>query len=85
MSAFPPKADIPERDVHVRFVPKADSRTAANFVSTRGGEQRLWDAETERLGGLEVDHEFKLGRQLYGNEFAKKKEAPTPFRGNVEA
>jgi hypothetical protein len=50
-----------------------------------GGEQRLWDAETERLGGLEVDHEFKLGRQLYGNEFAKKKEAPTPFRGNVEA
>ena len=31
-----------------------------------GGEQRLRDAETERLGGLEVDHEFKLGRQLYG-------------------
>ena len=30
------------------------------------GEQRLRDAETERLGGLEVDHEFKLGRQLYG-------------------
>ena len=29
-----------------------------------GGEQRLRDAETERLGGLEVDHEFKLGRQL---------------------
>jgi hypothetical protein len=24
MSALPPKADIDERDCHVRFVPKAD-------------------------------------------------------------
>jgi hypothetical protein len=29
MSALPPKADIAERDRHVRFVPKADSCTAA--------------------------------------------------------
>jgi hypothetical protein len=29
MSALPPKADIAESDCHVRFVPKADSRTAA--------------------------------------------------------
>jgi len=26
MSALPPKADIAERDWHVRFVPKADIR-----------------------------------------------------------
>jgi hypothetical protein len=30
MSALPPKADIAERDHHVRFVPKADICTAAN-------------------------------------------------------
>jgi hypothetical protein len=29
MSALPPKADIAERRLDVRFVPKADSRTAA--------------------------------------------------------
>jgi hypothetical protein len=29
MSALPPKADIPERDPDVRFVPKADIRTRA--------------------------------------------------------
>jgi hypothetical protein len=29
MSALPPKADIAERDYHVRFVPIADSCTAA--------------------------------------------------------
>jgi len=28
MSALPPKADIAERDHHVRFVPKADISTA---------------------------------------------------------
>jgi hypothetical protein len=27
MSALPPKADFAERDVHVRFVPKADIAT----------------------------------------------------------
>jgi hypothetical protein len=31
MSALPPKADIAERDWYVRFVPKADSCSAANF------------------------------------------------------
>jgi hypothetical protein len=32
MSALPPKADIGERDHHVRFVPKADSCTAAKWI-----------------------------------------------------
>src|SRR5262245_22167416 len=32
MSALPPKADIERRDGHVRFVPKADSCTAANSI-----------------------------------------------------
>jgi len=30
----------------------------------RGGQQRFRDGEAERLGGLEVDDEFKLGRKL---------------------
>ena len=49
MSALPPKADIAERDRHVRFVPKADSCTAAKssysitasaVVSSDGGMVR---------------------------------------------
>jgi hypothetical protein len=31
MSALPPKADITERRLHVRFVPKADICGAAKF------------------------------------------------------
>jgi hypothetical protein len=26
------------------------------------GKQRWWHGETERLGGLEIDHQFKFGR-----------------------
>ena len=36
MSALPPKADIAESDWHVRFVPKADSCTAAKNLSGPG-------------------------------------------------
>ena len=35
MSALLPKADIDRHDWHVRFVPKADKRTAAKFETTR--------------------------------------------------
>jgi hypothetical protein len=31
-SALPPKADMAKRDHHVRFVPKADSCTAARSI-----------------------------------------------------
>ena len=37
MSALPPKADIAERDQHVRFVPEADSCTAAINARLRTG------------------------------------------------
>src|SRR5689334_7092683 len=35
MSALPPKADIAERDGHVRFVPKAGSCSAAILIAVR--------------------------------------------------
>jgi hypothetical protein len=35
MSAIPPKADIAERDRNVRFVPKADSCSAAKHPAIR--------------------------------------------------
>jgi hypothetical protein len=34
MSALPPKADIAEHSLHVRFVPKADIRLLNNLVSS---------------------------------------------------
>ena len=34
MSALPPEADIVQHGANVRFVPQADSCTAANGVST---------------------------------------------------
>jgi len=37
MSALPPKADIPERDWHVRFVPEADIGTQSDHVGDLPG------------------------------------------------
>jgi hypothetical protein len=50
MSALPPKADIAERDRHLRFVPKADICSLAHLV----GEQLnlIGSAEIERLGAF---------------------------------
>jgi hypothetical protein len=31
-----------------------------------GGQQGLWNCQPERLGGLEVDEQLELGRQLNG-------------------
>ena len=60
MSALPPKADIPQRDRHVRFVPKADTCTATKSVLfdhlVSNGEYARRDGEPERFRGCEVDH-----------------------------
>jgi len=64
MSALPPKSDITQRDKNVRFVPKADSCTAAiqtlldHLIGT--GEERLGHVEAERFGGLQVDDKLVL-------------------------
>src|SRR5262245_40070940 len=65
---FTPNSDIDCVFQHVRFGPTADSCTAAkrtlfdHLVSSR--EQGRGHREPKRLCGLEVDHQFKLGRQL---------------------
>jgi hypothetical protein len=63
MSALPPKADIAESDWHLRFVPKADSCSAAKsvlFDHVIGfGEQCRWHRQSERLGCLQIISEFK--------------------------
>jgi hypothetical protein len=74
MSALPPKADIARNGGNVRFVPKADSCTAAkrrlfnHLVSDR--DQRLTDCQPECLGGPEVDDQVKFDR-LHDWQFSR--------------
>ena len=68
MSALPPKADIGTQPRDVRFVPKADSCTAANwrlFDHLIGAaKQRKRYAQTEVLGSFQVDNKLDLGGLL---------------------
>ncbi len=62
MSALPPKADLSERDQHVRFVPEADIHSLLfdHLVSNRKQAWRYREAQC--LSGLEVHHELEFGR-----------------------
>jgi hypothetical protein len=59
MSALPPKADITERDWHVRFLPKADSCTATKNPSLNhivcSGQHYFRYGNTKGFGGLEIN------------------------------
>jgi len=64
MSAIPPKADIRQHDLDVRFVP-ANSGHCASFDHLVGCLQEGFrDCEAERFGGLEIDYELILRRLL---------------------
>ena len=55
-------------DVHFEPLATKVQRTKCGLFDhlVRGDPQTLWHVEAKRLRGLEVDHEIKLGRQLYG-------------------
>jgi hypothetical protein len=56
-------------DRDVRFVPKADSCSAANNMGLFndlicGSKQRSWDIKRQGFGGLAVDHKLEFCRLL---------------------
>ena len=63
MSALPPKADIAERDRHVRFVPSGlMNATRHILLDYLIGTAKQCDrkAETQRLGSLKIDDQFNF-------------------------
>jgi hypothetical protein len=53
-SALPLKADIAQRNRHVRLVPNSEVNASLDY-RIGASNQRRWYFETERLRGLEVD------------------------------
>jgi hypothetical protein len=68
MSALPPKADIAEPQLDVRFVPNADQvhrskLGAIRSTNRQGRDQRRWNGKAKRLSCLHVDDKF-VGRSI---------------------
>ena len=65
MSALPPIPDIRQRDRDVRFVPKADSCTAAIIRlfdhKVGAAKRRKRFGKAEGLGGFQIDDQLDLG------------------------
>jgi hypothetical protein len=59
---YPGRADTLCPPSHRRFVPRTDSRTAANRIVMQspvvGGEQRVRNGNADRTGSVEVDAQF---------------------------
>jgi len=64
MSALPPKADIAERDWHVRFVPIADIPQCDNYSISSSLSGKLLAGRVEFLAaGSEMTRPFLLGER----------------------
>ena len=68
MSALPPKADIGTQSANVRFVPKADSCTAAILSlfdhQVGAAKQRKRYGKAEGFGSFQIDDQLDLGGLL---------------------
>jgi hypothetical protein len=62
-SGLPLKADIARYSRHVSKVPLAEVAASFDYL-VGGGEERGWDRQAERLGGLEVYDQLKLSREI---------------------
>src|SRR5215831_5120363 len=65
-----PKRTSSRTCCEVREVPIRDSCTAAIVLFDHlvgAGEYCRWNCETQRFSGLEIDHQFVLGRRLDGH------------------
>ena len=62
MSALPPKADIPKRDLDVRFVPKADIMQCSNRSRHARSNFRQWVARAARLRRVQTPQIAQSGR-----------------------
>jgi hypothetical protein len=71
MSALPPKADIRERVLDVRFGPEPERRYS--ITSSASKLQRFGDHETESLGRLRIDHKLPAATCI-GESHSKAKE-----------
>src|SRR5262249_6293716 len=86
-SALPLKADVQSLIRDVRFVPIADSCTAAilslfdHLVGSHLHDQR--HGKTEPLGGLEVDHELEFGG-LYDRQISRLLALENPPRVHAD-
>ena len=52
MSALPPKADIPQDELHVRFVPKADIASCCHLIESNARGKPYWIVSCSSLKPL---------------------------------
>ena len=80
MSALPPKADIAERDRHVRFVPKADKVQCSKMYRY----SIISSASAERLGGTSMPSALAVLRLMTSSNLVDcttgKSRGFSPFR-----
>ena len=81
MSALPLKADVCVANRHVCFWAKSrDIAPPHSIISSARGLHRRRRAHAERLGGLEVNHQFEFSWNLNG-QVAWLRSAQFAFRG----
>ena len=68
IASFRPVANKPSFDQFVGYSITLSASTRTNF----------WDCKSERLGSLEIDHQFEFRRRLHG-----KVTCDSPFKNSI--